>query len=111
VLRLNVDGLLTTSWLYVFMLPTEPCSFGSDVGRGEGTLRGREEVIMDGKTRITWVLGPPRDARIAPLQRVGVGIGGCAEALRARLIAATVELAVEGSHPRLIKSRDAHRSA
>ena len=70
-------------------------------------MRGCEVLTTDDRTRITWVLGPSRDARKAPVRRVGVGIGERAEALRAKLIAATIELAAEGSSPRLRQSRHA----
>ncbi len=70
-------------------------------------MRGREELTMDGKTRITWVLGPSREALPTRPRRVTAGISDRRETLRAKLIAATVELAAEGSHPRLIESRDA----
>lgn len=74
-------------------------------------MRGRNEVITDGKTQITWVLGPSHDARIAPVQRVGTGIGRRADTLRAELISATVELAANASHPRLVKMRDMRTAA
>ena len=70
-------------------------------------MRGREEVTMDGKPRITWVLGPTQDAPRTRSQRVTAGIGEPREALRAKLIAATVEFAADGSNPRLGQSRDA----
>ena len=68
-------------------------------------MRGREEVTMDGKTRITWVLRPSHDVRRTRLQRATTGTGERVESLRAKLIAATVELAAEGSNPRLGKTR------
>ena len=68
-------------------------------------MRGREEVTMDGKPRITWVLGPSQDAPRTRPQRVTAGLGGRREALRAKLIAAAVELAADGSHPRLDTTR------
>jgi len=69
-------------------------------------MRGREELTMDGKTRITWVLRPsPNTQRTRP-QRVTAGIGERREALRAKLIAATVELAAESSSPSLRRTRD-----
>jgi len=70
-------------------------------------MKGSEELTMDGRTRITWVLRPSHDALRARPQRVTAGISGRREALRPRLIAAAVELAAEGSHPRLMKSRNA----
>ncbi len=70
-------------------------------------MKGREELTMDGKTRITWVLRPSHDAPRTRSQRVTAGIGEPREALRAKLIAATVELAADGSNPRLGRSRDA----
>ena len=70
-------------------------------------MRGCEALTTDDRTRITWVIAPSRDARKAPVHRVDVGVDGEAEALRARLIAATVELAAEGNNPRLTQTRDA----
>ena len=69
-------------------------------------MRGREELTMDGKTRITWVLRPSHEALPTRPQRVTAGISDRHEALRAKLIAATVELAANGSNPRLRQSRD-----
>ncbi len=68
-------------------------------------MRGREELTMDGKTRITWVLRPSHDAGRTRPQRATTGTGEQAETLRAKLIAATAELAAEGSNPRLGKTR------
>ncbi len=70
-------------------------------------MRGCEALTTDDRTRITWVLGAPRDARKAPIHRAATGIEEGSEALRSRLITATVELASEGSNPRLMKSRNA----
>ncbi len=74
-------------------------------------MRGREELTMDGRTRITWVLRPSQNTQRTRLQRVKAGVSESREALRAKLIAAAVELAAEASHPRLTKSRDAHVAA
>lgn len=68
-------------------------------------MEGQEEVTMDGKTAITWVLGPRREARCIRPQRLAAGLDEPVEALRAKLIAATVELAATGSNPRLIETR------
>ncbi len=68
-------------------------------------MRGREEVTMDGKPRITWVLGPSQDAPRTRPQRLTTGIGARRETLRAKLIAATVEVATDASHPRLDTTR------
>lgn len=70
-------------------------------------MEGREELTMDGKTRITWVLGPSRDVPRTRPQRVTTGISERPEILRAKLIAATVELAAEASNPRLDRTRHA----
>ncbi len=70
-------------------------------------MRGREELTMDGKTRITWVLRPSQNTQRTRSQRVTTGISSRREALRAKLIAATVELAADASNPRLQQSRDA----
>ena len=67
-------------------------------------MRGREELTMDGKTRITWVLRAPHDALPPRPQRVAAGIGNRREVLRAKLIAAAVELAGESSNPRLCRT-------
>jgi len=70
-------------------------------------MRGREELTMDGKPRITWVLGPSQDAPRTRPQRVTAGVGCRRDAVRAKLIAATVEVFASGSHPRLDRTRDA----
>ena len=64
-------------------------------------MRGREELTMDGRTRITWLLGPSQDAPRTRPHRVTTGFSERREALRAKLIAAAVELAGDGSNPRL----------
>ena len=64
-------------------------------------MRGREELTMDGKTRITWVLRPCHDGLATRSQRVTAGTGERREVPRAKLIAAAVELAGGGSNPRL----------
>ena len=73
-------------------------------------MRGREGLTMDGDTRITWVLRPSQDAPRTRPQPVTVGISERREVLRAKLIAATVELAAEASHPRLDRTRHAPHS-
>ncbi len=67
-------------------------------------MRGREEVTMDGKPRITWVLRPSHDAPPPRPQRVTAGIGRRRDVLRAKLIAAAVELFADGGHPRLSRT-------
>ncbi len=69
-------------------------------------MRGREELTMDGKTRITWVLRPSQNTQRTRPQRLATGIGERREALRAKLIAATVEVFADASSPRLRQSRD-----
>ncbi len=68
-------------------------------------MRGREELTMDGKTRVTWVLRPSQNTQRTRPQRVTTGVGERRDALRAKLIAATVELAANGSNPRLPRTR------
>jgi len=68
-------------------------------------MKGREELTMDGKTRITWVLRASHDAPRTRPQRVTTGINERREALPTKLIAATVELAADASNPRLNKMR------
>ncbi len=68
-------------------------------------MRGREELTMDGNTRITWVLRPSREAPRNRPQPATTGIGERREALRAKLLAATVEVAANASNPRLTQSR------
>ncbi len=70
-------------------------------------MRGREELTMDGKTRITWVLRPSQNTQRTRPQRVTTGVNERREALRAKLIAATVEVFADGSNPRLWQTRDA----
>lgn len=70
-------------------------------------MRGCEALTTDGRTRVTWVLETPRDAPRAPISSVSAGVGESTATLRARLIAAVVELASEGSNPRLNKMRNA----
>jgi hypothetical protein len=68
-------------------------------------MKGREALTMDGKTRVTWVLRPSQNTRRTRPQRVPGGIPEHTDALRAKLIAATVEVATEVSNPRLGQSR------
>jgi hypothetical protein len=64
-------------------------------------MEGSEVGTMDGKTRIKRTLGSAQNARRSGINRIVEGSGGQAEALRARLIAATVEALTEASNPRL----------
>ncbi len=68
-------------------------------------MKGREVLTMDGGTQIKWVLEPSHNAHRTRSSCVATGICESTETLRAKLIAATIELAAEGSHPRLIESR------
>ena len=70
-------------------------------------MRGREELTMDGKTRINWVLTPSHGAGQTRSQRLTTGTSDRRDALRAKLITAAVELAAGGGNPRLVQSRDA----
>ncbi len=74
-------------------------------------MKGREELTLDGKTRITWVLRPSYDAPRTRPQRVTAGVGERREALRAKLIAAAVEVFANASNPRLSQTRHARISA
>ena len=71
----------------------------------EGIVKGREVLTMDDRTPIKWVLGPSHNAHRTRSKCVTTGINEPAENLRAKLLAATIELAAEGSHLRLIESR------
>ncbi len=64
-------------------------------------MRGRGQLTMDAKPRVTWVLGPSRDASQTRPQRLTTGVDHRHDALRAKLIAAAVEGVADGSHPRL----------
>lgn len=68
-------------------------------------MKGSDGVTMDGRTRITWVLRASQEALHTGPQRLIAGVGERRATLRARLIAAVVELAAEGSHPRLCRTR------
>jgi hypothetical protein len=81
------------------------------VQRGEGIMEGSGVGTMDGATEIRWTLGCSRDTQSRRLRRVAAGSGEQAEALRARLIAATVEVLADGSSPRLDRTRDARAAA
>jgi len=74
-------------------------------------MEGREAVTMEGKTRIKWDLGSSNDAQRTRVERVTAGASDQTEALRVRLIAATVEVLAEGSHPRLGQTRDMRAAA
>lgn len=74
-------------------------------------MEGREQVSIDGGTRVEWVPGPSGDAQRIGSQRVSSGIGEDFETLRAGLIAATVEVLAEGSDRRLGESRPAPTAA
>jgi hypothetical protein len=77
----------------------------------KGTMEGREGVTMEGGTQLERALRPSQIAQRTGVERVTAGAGGRIEALRARLIAATVETVAEGSHPRLAKTRYARTAA
>ncbi len=64
-------------------------------------MEGREELTMEGETRLKRALRPPHDAAHSFPRRVAAGPGDQTGTLRARLIAATVEIVAEASHPRL----------
>jgi hypothetical protein len=74
-------------------------------------MKGREAVAMHRKTRVTWVLKPSLQTARSRPQRVIADPPEPKEALRARLLAATVELAAEGSNPRLVKTLHACAAA
>ena len=69
-------------------------------------MRGREVVTMDGNTQVTWVLRAPQNAPRTRLQPATAGTGDRNEPLRAKLIAATVQVAANASNPRLPQSRN-----
>jgi hypothetical protein len=66
-------------------------------------VEGSEEGTMDGETEIERALGSSQNA---PLRRAPANIEESTETLRARLIAAVVEVLAQGSDPRL--ARTAH---
>jgi hypothetical protein len=70
-------------------------------------MEGSKAGTMDGTTQIRWTLGSSQNARRSGQHGVATGADGRIEALRARLIAATVEVVAEGSHPRLAGSAHA----
>jgi len=74
-------------------------------------MEGREEVTMEGQTRIKRGFRPSLEARRTRPQRVSAGASHQTGVLRARLIAASVELVANGSDPRLIKTRDIRETA
>jgi hypothetical protein len=71
-------------------------------------VEGSKEGTMDGKTAIERTLGSSQNARPrwAP-----ANIEEPSETLRTRLIAATVEVLAQGSHPRLGRTAHAHAVA
>jgi hypothetical protein len=66
-------------------------------------VEGSEQATMDGKTAIERALGSPHNARP---RWTPANTDEPTETLRARLIAATVEVLAQGSDPRL--GRTAH---
>jgi hypothetical protein len=64
-------------------------------------MEGNGVGTMDGETQIRWTVGCSHDTQSRRPRRVAAGSSVQAETLRARLIAATVEVLAEGSHPRL----------
>ena len=70
-------------------------------------MKGREVLTMDDRTHVKWVLGPSGNAHRTRSKCVTTGIGEQAETLRAELVAAAIDVAGEGSNPRLIESRHA----
>jgi hypothetical protein len=64
-------------------------------------MEGSEVGTMDGRILIKWDLEPSHYTLRSRPHRLVAGAGEQVEALRARLIAATVETLAEGSHPRL----------
>ena len=71
-------------------------------------MKGREVLTMDDRTQVNWVLGPSRNAHRTRSKCATTGVGDTAEALRAKLIAAAIEVVAEGSNPRLNETRHAH---
>lgn len=74
-------------------------------------MKGREAVAMHRKTRVTWVLKPSLQTGRTRPQRMIADLSEPNDALRARLLAATVELAADGSNPRLVKTLHACAAA
>jgi hypothetical protein len=74
-------------------------------------MEGNGVGTMDGATEIRWTVGCSQYTKSHRSRRVVAGSGVQAEALRARLIAATVEVLAEGSNPRLDKSLYARAAA
>ncbi len=73
-------------------------------------MEGREELTIGGPARPEQALRDPQDVRHARPQRVSTCASAQAEALRVRLIAATVEHAAEGSDPRLHRTVAARKA-
>lgn len=74
-------------------------------------MKGSDELTMDGKPRIEWVLEHPHEARHAGTRRPSAGINYADEASRATPAASTVELAAGASSPRLVKTLVASATA
>jgi hypothetical protein len=68
-------------------------------------MRGSEVLTTEDSTQVTWVLRAPHNAPRTRLQPATAGISDRNESLRAKLIAASVEVAANGSNPRLQQSR------
>ena len=68
-------------------------------------MEGREEVTMDGKTRITWVLRLPQNPRSTRSQRVTADVSEQAGASCGTLLSAAAEPACAASGPRLAETR------
>jgi hypothetical protein len=68
-------------------------------------MKGREELTMDGNTRVTWVLGPSRDPRQTRPQRIAAGIRERNETVHGSALAVMDKPVAEGSNPRLVGTR------
>ena len=73
-------------------------------------MEGCKERTTDGRTPVERILAPSHDARRSGARRASAGAGEPTESLRARLVAATVELVAQASGPRLGKTRDTLKS-
>ncbi len=67
-------------------------------------MEGSSVGIMDGQTQIRWTLGSSHDTQRSRPRRATTGASEQTETLRAKLIAATVEVLAQGSNPRLVGS-------
>ncbi len=67
-------------------------------------MEGSRAGIMDGKTQIRWTLGSSHDTQRSRPRRATTGASEQTESLRAKLIAATVEVLAHGSNPRLAET-------